>query len=76
MQNILKNNDKIKMKVEFYYKLIKESGSQPEELLDLLIKNKFSLYDLRDNNKKIIKEKFLDKYSKNIGATDIFCIKE
>jgi FkbM family methyltransferase len=76
MQKILSNNDKIKLKIEFYYKLIKESGNEPSNLLDLLIKNKFSLFDLRDKNKKVTKDEFLKKYSQNIGATDIFCIRE
>ena len=76
MQNILKNNFQIKMKIEFYYNLIKESGDEPGELLDLLIKNKFKFYDLRSKNAKVTKEELLEKYSKNIGATDIFCIRE
>ena len=65
-----------KMKIEFCYKIIKESGNDPSKLLDLLIKNKFALYDLRSENEKITKEELLEKYSKNIGATDIFCVRE
>lgn len=76
MNKILENNEKIKLKIEFYYKLIKESGDEPEELLNFLIKHKFCLYDLRSENKRVTKNELLKKYSKNIGATDIFCVRE
>ena len=74
MHNILKNNEKIKLKIEFNYKLIKKSGIKPENLLDFLIQNGFTLYDLR-YERQMSKEELIKEYSKIDGATDIFCFK-
>lgn len=73
MKEILKKD--IKLFVEFYYKLLKKNNS-PGELLDILLDNNFDIFDARDNLLKIDdKTKFLNQFSENSPATDIFAKK-
>ena len=63
------------MKIEFYYKIIKDGGSSPEEMLDFLITQGFTLFEMRDNLKKYTKDELIQKYLDFVGGTDLFCIR-
>lgn len=76
MPNILKTSKNLKMIVEYNPLAIKQLGLNPENYLDLLIKNEFLLYDVDERSKTLIKtqkEDLLKKYDKLY--TNLFCKK-
>ena len=76
MRNILKTSKNLKMIVEYNPLAIKQLGLNPENYLDLLIKNEFLLYDVDERSKTLIKtqkEDLLKKYDKLY--TNLFCKK-
>ena len=51
--NIIKENKSIKILTEFWPKGLKLSGSSSNEFINLLIKNKFYIYDINESDKKM-----------------------
>ncbi len=76
MTNILKNSKNLKMIVEYNPNAINQLGLNPENYLNLLLENKFSLYDINEKTQNLEKTdsiKLLKKYDKLY--TNLFCLK-
>ena len=73
MKNLLAQ--KLTIISEFYLKLLKQHGD-PKQFFKILYQNGFVLYDIRDKMQPVNVFQILDKYEKNIVATDILCIKQ
>ena len=56
--SFLQKNKNIKIITEFNPILIKRFGGEPEEYLDLLLKNGFQLYNINEQEKNKIYQKF------------------
>ena len=81
MENILKNNKKIKILFEFMPKNIMEAGFMPIELLNYLTSNDFKLYCMDDKTKKLLRVSNNDEIIKLCSSTNntisrnLFCEK-
>jgi FkbM family methyltransferase len=79
MQNILKNNQKIKLIIEFHPRSLNKSSFNANQYLDLLVMLGFKLYNVNERNKKLeptSKNELLSQYTvKNNKMTNIFCVK-
>jgi len=53
MQNLLEKNKGVKITTEFFPSALKESGIEPGEYLDLLLKYGFKLYDINERRKRV-----------------------
>lgn len=75
MKTILKENQDIKLIIEFCPSHLEEYATQPSELLDFLINFGFTFYDISGQKriKKISKELLLQKYKTSI--TNILCLR-
>ena len=78
MKIILKESKTLKVFTEFMYHLLKECGSEPKELVDLLIGGDFKI-NYVDSEKNEIVPVNLEKLTtpKNYkGTVNLFCTKE
>lgn len=78
MKTILKESKTLKVFTEFMYHLLKECGSEPKELVDLLIGGDFKI-NYVDSEKNEIVPANLEKLTtpKNYkGTVNLFCTKE
>lgn len=77
--NTLKKNKQLKLFTEFWPKALKLSGSSQYEYADILNSNKFSIYEIDNENKSMSKttmKKLFEKYSESgIYNADLYCIK-
>ena len=72
MPNLLSQN--ISLMIEYYYKLLKKH-SNPISVIQILLKNNFSFFDMRNNFKLTTLDEIQDIYTESSGATDLFCYK-
>jgi len=72
MPNLLKQN--ISLMIEYYYKLLKKQ-TDPISVIRILLKNNFSILDMRNNLKLTTLDEIQDTYDESSGATDLFCYK-
>ena len=81
MENILKNNNKIKLLFEFMPKNIIEAGFVPIDLLNYITSNGFKLYCIDEKTKKLLRvsnnEEVLKlcSYTNNTISRNLFCEK-
>jgi len=74
MKEILEKNKSVKILFEFHPQVLADYNTKPEELLQIIDKNGFKMFDVLQNNKLISTKELLQTYPNKINpSTNIFC---
>lgn len=78
MPDLLKKNKNIKILTEFWANGIKKAGIEPKEILNVLIKKNFKIYQVNEQNiKQVNIPKLLKTYTpKKRNYTTLLCLKK
>ncbi len=76
----LKSNKRLKVFTEFWPRALRQSGSSAKEYSDVLVKNRFKIYEIDSLEKRTAKvpfQKLFEKYPEDsLYNADLFCVKD